>query len=89
MTLDLGEHRVGGPVEQLNGCDMRLEIPVSYKSLEGFFIAHQRLRRALIEISIEVTNAVAAIEWTANDVIQAEPAFAVPDRIYKIRVGIL
>ena len=62
---------------------------MSDKSLEGFFIAHQCLRRALIEIPIKVTNAVAAIEWTANDVIQAEPAFAVPNWIYKIRVRVL
>ncbi|MNG21675.1 hypothetical protein D3C84_1060690 [compost metagenome] len=68
---------------------MRLEIPVSDKSLEGVLIAHQRLRRALIEISIKVTNAVAAIEWTASDVIQTKPAFAVPDWIYKIRVRVL
>lgn len=68
---------------------MRLEIRVIDKSLEGFFIAHQRLRRALIEISIKVTNAVAAVEWAANDVIQTEPAFAVPDWIYKTRVRVL
>lgn len=40
VRFDLGQHRVGGPIEQLNRRDVSLEISVSDKSLEGISVAH-------------------------------------------------
>ncbi|MBT2509831.1 hypothetical protein J7I98_28980 [Streptomyces sp. ISL-98] len=74
-----GEHWVGGAVEDLQRGAVRAEVPVPGERGDGFLIGHQGARHFHLEVAVEVSYAVAAVEWAAHDVVHGESGLAVLD----------
>lgn len=87
MAFHVRKHPIGCSVEKLNRRDMRLEEAMRNKLPEGFFVGHQGLGRALLEVTEQVPHAVAAVQGAADDMVHAEATFTLLDRIPEARVS--
>jgi hypothetical protein len=74
---DHRQERVGGAVEHLHRRDVRLEVPMTDQFFDGFCVAHERTRYALVPQAVGVPDAVRAVQRAPLNVVQAEPALAV------------
>src|SRR5208337_1678061 len=81
MRPDCWQERIGGPVKELDRRQVGLEVAVTDELLDGFGIAHQGARLALIPQSVGVPDAVGAVQRTALDVVEAQAALAVLDNL--------
>ncbi|MCY1553155.1 hypothetical protein D9M68_896100 [compost metagenome] len=88
MGFHLGQHRIGRPVEQLNRRDVRLKVTMRDELLKRLLVSHQSLRCPLIEVSEQMPYAVTAIQGAADDVVEAQTAFAVLHGIPEARVDV-
>jgi hypothetical protein len=78
---DLRKERLGRPVEELNRCDVRLEVAMVHQLLDSSGIGHESARLILIPQAVGVADAVSAAERAPLDVIQGQAALAVLDHV--------
>ncbi|WP_232778544.1 hypothetical protein [Carbonactinospora thermoautotrophica] len=77
VVFDLWQERVGGAVEDLQRCDVRLEVPVVHQQLNRLSIGHQRPGLAHVPRAVDVADAVRAVQRTTHHMIQRQPRLAV------------
>jgi|GEM_PF-6507285 len=81
VRSDRRQERLGRPVEQLHGRDVRREVAVPHQLLDRLGVGHERSRYPLIPQAVGVADAVCAVQRAALDVVEAEAALAVLDHL--------
>lgn len=77
VILHPGKERVGRPVEDLYRRDVRLEVSVRHKPLNGFGVGHQRYGLVRVPQAVGVPDAVRTTQRAPLDVVQRYPRLAV------------
>jgi hypothetical protein len=86
VWFDAGQKRVGSLIQELERRDVRPERVMAGEHADGLIIIAQQVWCIDLEVPPELADTVPAIQWAADDVIQAQAAFAIADDQRHIRV---